>query len=134
MESSVEAGTSRFAYIQGLKSAVKTGTSQVKIAGTHTYAHIGWLIGFAPVQAPKIAFCIMIEQKDLTENFWEVTFVGPSPAKYYNFVSIKALFPSLRMDKIHLNQRNRYFFTQLNFHSVLPRYENLGLLQNHIMS
>ncbi len=85
MESSVEAGTSRFAYIQGLKSAVKTGTSQVKIAGTHTYAHIGWLIGFAPVQAPKIAFCIMIEQKDLTENFWGSHVCGPVAREILQF-------------------------------------------------
>ena len=42
--------------------AVKSGTAQIKVKGHSEYWHIGWLIGFAPVNDPKIAFCIQIEQ------------------------------------------------------------------------
>lgn len=43
--------------------AVKSGTAQIKIKGHSEFWHIGWLIGFAPVDNPKVAFCIQIEQE-----------------------------------------------------------------------
>ncbi|MDR1254715.1 MAG: hypothetical protein LBJ78_01650 [Puniceicoccales bacterium] len=85
LEKAVESGTSRFSRVQGLKSAVKTGTSQVKIAGTNRYAHVGWLIGFAPSQQPKIAFSVVIEQEDLIEEFWGSRVCGPIAQKFLQF-------------------------------------------------
>ena len=57
-------------YINFMPTAIKTGTAQVKIANEDKHKHIGWMVGFAPVKNPQIAFCIEIEQDDSTDNFW----------------------------------------------------------------
>lgn len=77
MEASAEQGTAHLASIANVKSALKTGTAQIKISGTQRYMHIGWLVGFAPSQNPQIAFCVMVEQDDEQENFWGSHVCGP---------------------------------------------------------
>lgn len=57
-------------YVHGISTAIKSGTAQVKIAGENVYTHIGWMMGFAPADQPKIAFCIEIEQEGVGNNFW----------------------------------------------------------------
>ena len=57
-------------YINFVPTALKTGTAQVKIAGEDGYRHIGWTIGFAPIDNPQIAFCVEIEQDNTDNIFW----------------------------------------------------------------
>ena len=57
-------------YIKGIPTAIKTGTAQIKTAGENSYTHIGWMIGFAPINDPKIAFCIELEQEGTGDGFW----------------------------------------------------------------
>ncbi|MDP1853560.1 MAG: penicillin-binding protein 2 [Candidatus Omnitrophota bacterium] len=49
-------GTAHILDMPGLRVAGKTGTAQVSRGLSH-----GWFIGFAPVNKPKIAFCVFIE-------------------------------------------------------------------------
>ncbi len=70
MESSVEEGTSRFTYIKDIRIAGKSGTSQVKVKNSSHFKHIGWFIGFAPIEKPQIALAVMIEQTNINEIFW----------------------------------------------------------------
>lgn len=57
-------------YFPRLSTAIKTGTAQIKMAGKNQYTHIGWLVGFAPVKNPQIAFCVEVEQDGFGNNFW----------------------------------------------------------------
>ena len=57
-------------YISLVPTALKTGTAQVKVAHTDRYTHIGWMSGYAPIDNPKIAFCIQIEQDGTDDDFW----------------------------------------------------------------
>jgi penicillin-binding protein 2 len=56
-------------YLPDFKVAIKTGTAQVKAAGG-LYTHIGWMVGFTPIENPQIAFCIAIEQETTEKGFW----------------------------------------------------------------
>ncbi len=72
-------------YIHSILTAVKTGTAQVKISGTDKYKHIGWMIGFAPIKNPQIAFCIEIEQDGIGDNFWGGQTCAPISQKILNY-------------------------------------------------
>ncbi len=52
-------GTGRLAAVDGLRIAGKTGTAQFRADGESL--NLAWFIGFAPVEAPEIAICVMIE-------------------------------------------------------------------------
>lgn len=52
----VESGTGRAAKIKGIRVAGKTGTAE----NPHGEPH-AWFIGFAPVEAPKIAIAVIVE-------------------------------------------------------------------------
>ena len=69
-------------YINFIPTAVKTGTAQVKTTGENKYKHIGWMIGFAPVKNPKIAFCIEIEQDNVGNDFWGGQMCAPIAQKF----------------------------------------------------
>jgi penicillin-binding protein 2 len=56
MIGAVEAGTAKNAHIQGMTVAGKTGTSQNKKGDDHSI-----FIGFAPVENPKIAIAVFVE-------------------------------------------------------------------------
>jgi len=60
MESAVSnQGTARFAMVDGIRIAGKTGTAQVKRpSGKITLA---WFLGFAPVEDPQIAIAVVME-------------------------------------------------------------------------
>ena len=51
-----EGGTALTARVPGISIAGKTGTAQNPHGDTHA-----WFIGFAPVEHPKIAICVLIE-------------------------------------------------------------------------
>jgi len=60
MERVTLSGTARRAcQIEGLRIAAKTGTAQVrKLEGT---IELAWIVGFAPVENPQVAFAVLIE-------------------------------------------------------------------------
>jgi penicillin-binding protein 2 len=61
MESVMErGGTAASSSIPGLRIAGKTGTSQIKRRGEMKLN--AWFIGFAPVENPKIAVCVFVEE------------------------------------------------------------------------
>ena len=72
-------------YIKNISSAVKSGTAQVKIANEDKYKHIGWIIGFAPVKNPQVAFCVEVEQNDIGNNFWGGQTCAPIAQKLLNY-------------------------------------------------
>ena len=56
MEDAVDNGTGRAARIEGVRVAGKTGTAEVPGAAPHA-----WFVGFAPVDAPRIAVAVVVE-------------------------------------------------------------------------
>lgn len=58
-------------YVPFIPTGIKTGTAQVKASGgKDRYTHIGWMVGFAPFDDPKIAFCVEVEQEEIGDGFW----------------------------------------------------------------
>jgi cell division protein FtsI/penicillin-binding protein 2 len=60
----VENGTGKLARIEGIRVAGKTGTAQ-KIGSDGRYVHdrfVASFIGFAPVDNPRIAICIVVDE------------------------------------------------------------------------
>ncbi|MDD2400742.1 MAG: penicillin-binding transpeptidase domain-containing protein [Clostridia bacterium] len=51
-------GTGRKAWLEGIGSAGKTGTAQININGKV----IAWFVGFAPLEEPRIAIAVMVEE------------------------------------------------------------------------
>lgn len=56
----VEEGTGQAANLPGIQVAGKTGTAQVGVVGSNITQP--WFVGFAPVQAPKVAVAVTIER------------------------------------------------------------------------
>lgn len=52
-------GTGRMAAVPNLRIAGKTGTAQFRADGQNI--NLAWFIGFAPVDDPRIAICVLIE-------------------------------------------------------------------------
>lgn len=60
-------GTAKFAIINGINIAGKTGTAQInKKEGN---LELAWFVGFAPVENPKIAVVALVEGQNLNESF-----------------------------------------------------------------
>ncbi len=67
MEQCVQIGTGRFARVDGLRIAAKTGTAQRRTAkGT---IELAWMIAFAPVQNPQIAIAVILESQEPDANY-----------------------------------------------------------------
>ena len=49
-------GTAHNAYVEGIRAAAKTGTAQVGRGEPH-----GWIVGFAPVERPRLSFAVFLE-------------------------------------------------------------------------
>jgi penicillin-binding protein 2 len=52
-------GTGRMAAVPGLRIGGKTGTAQFRADGQNI--NLAWFIGFAPIDDPRIAVCVLIE-------------------------------------------------------------------------
>ena len=62
-----DGGTGKLCRIPGLRIAGKTGTAQRRVKeGT---IEIAWFVGFAPVEKPEVAFCVVIEGDTPDENY-----------------------------------------------------------------
>ena len=73
-------------YIKRIPTAIKTGTAQIKVAQENgKYTHIGWLVGFAPIKNPQIAFCIEIEQAGIGNDFWGGQICAPIAQHFLDF-------------------------------------------------
>jgi len=73
LENVVESGTASALQIPGVRVAGKTGTAELgDSAGTHA-----WIIGFAPVEAPRVAIAVIIEGDDLTGELTGGAVAGP---------------------------------------------------------
>jgi peptidoglycan glycosyltransferase len=62
MEAVVRAGTGTNGQIPGVRVAGKTGTAETGVAGTNTT----WFICFAPVEKPKVAIAVVVENQNGT--------------------------------------------------------------------
>lgn len=74
LESVVENGGGKNAYIEGYHVGGKTGTAQVYVDGkVSTDMHIGSFIGFAPMDDPRIAVLMIVDRADLRPDYGSVT-------------------------------------------------------------
>ncbi|MDP1579133.1 MAG: penicillin-binding transpeptidase domain-containing protein [Candidatus Didemnitutus sp.] len=67
MEQCVQIGTGRFARVDGLRIAAKTGTAQRRTAGGTI--ELAWMIAFAPVENPQIALAVILESQEVDANY-----------------------------------------------------------------
>ena len=67
MELTSQSGTGRKIKIPGLRIAAKTGTAQVTVKGDPM--ELAWCLAFAPIEAPKVAVVVMVEEVDVSERF-----------------------------------------------------------------
>jgi penicillin-binding protein 2 len=67
MELTSISGTGRRIQIPGLKIAAKTGTAQVTVKGEPM--ELAWCLTFAPLDNPKVAVVVVVEEVDSSERF-----------------------------------------------------------------
>ncbi|MBQ3574378.1 MAG: PASTA domain-containing protein, partial [Clostridia bacterium] len=74
LEGVVANGGGKNAQVAGYRVGGKTGTAQVYVDGVvSTDKHIGSFIGFAPVDDPKIAVLVIVEEADVAVDYGSVT-------------------------------------------------------------
>ena len=74
LEMVVEEGGGKNAYIEGYRIGGKTGTAQVYKDGVvSSETHIGSFIGFAPIDDPKVAVLVIVDEADKASDFGSVT-------------------------------------------------------------
>ncbi len=67
MIDAVESGTARNAGLPGVDIAGKTGTAQVPTRAGRL--HMGWFVGYAPVEDPRIAIAVLVEGTHPDDNY-----------------------------------------------------------------
>lgn len=75
MELTSQMGTGRRIQIPGLPIAAKTGTAQVTVKGAPM--ELAWCLAFAPIDQPKVAVIVMVEEVDISERFQGGTTATP---------------------------------------------------------
>jgi len=74
LEGVVANGGGKNAQVAGYRVGGKTGTAQVYVDGVvSTDKHIGSFIGFAPVDNPRIAVLVIVEEADVAVDYGSVT-------------------------------------------------------------
>ena len=74
LEGVVREGGGRNAYIEGYRIGGKTGTAQVYVDGVvSSSTHIGSFIGFAPIDNPRIALLVIVDEADKSPDYGSVT-------------------------------------------------------------
>ena len=74
LEGVVAEGGGKNAAIPGYRIGGKTGTAQVYVDGVvSSDRHIGSFLGFAPIDDPKIAVLVIVEEADVAIDFGSVT-------------------------------------------------------------
>ena len=75
MEMCIEEGTGKLVKVPGIRIGGKTGTAEVTIEGRDST--LAWFVGFAPMEDPQIAVCVMIEGTQPGDNFHGGSTAGP---------------------------------------------------------
>ena len=74
LEGVVKEGGGKNAAIAGYRIGGKTGTAQVYVDGVvSSDKHIGSFVGFAPIDDPRIAVLVIVEEADVPIDFGSVT-------------------------------------------------------------
>ena len=74
LEGVVKNGGGKNASVPGYRIGGKTGTAQVYVDGVvSTDKHIGSFLGFAPIDDPKVAVLVIVEEADVAVDFGSVT-------------------------------------------------------------
>ncbi len=74
LEDVVTLGGGKNAYIPGYRVGGKTGTAQVYVDGVvSSDTHIGSFMGFAPMDNPRIAILVIVEEADVAIDFGSQT-------------------------------------------------------------
>ena len=74
LEDVVTYGGGRNAYIEGYRIGGKTGTAQVYVDGVvSSRTHIGSFLGFAPMDAPRIAVLLIVDEANVPVDYGSVT-------------------------------------------------------------
>jgi penicillin-binding protein 2 len=68
MELAVQKGTAKRMYMNTVRIASKTGTAQVKIKNGEM--HVVWSISFAPIEDPRIAIAVVVEEATEEDHYW----------------------------------------------------------------
>jgi len=77
MRGVVTSGTATSLSNLGFSVAGKTGTAEVDNVGNNT-----WFVGFAPVDNPKIAICVLIENSEKSSSYTAVPIAGQVLSAY----------------------------------------------------
>jgi penicillin-binding protein 2 len=75
MERCVVSGTGRSMQLPNVSIAAKTGTAQVFVDGKEE--NLAWVIAFAPVQRPKIAVAVVVEDIGSSDPIYGGSTAGP---------------------------------------------------------
>jgi penicillin-binding protein 2 len=68
LESVVLSGTGKRAASETLRIAGKTGTAQVRLHGRKR--NVAWFVGFAPIENPKVAIAVEIQEQEDDDSFY----------------------------------------------------------------
>ncbi len=68
MELAVQKGTASRMKLEGIRIASKTGTAQVKIKNGEM--HVVWSVAFAPIEDPRIAIAVVVEEATEEDHYW----------------------------------------------------------------
>jgi penicillin-binding protein 2 len=71
MEQCYQLGTAKFAHVDGLSGAAKTGTAQ------KGRIDLAWTIAFAPLEDPRIAIAVVLEGAELDTSFGGGLYAAP---------------------------------------------------------
>ncbi|MDR0590624.1 MAG: penicillin-binding protein 2 [Puniceicoccales bacterium] len=79
----IDSGTGKFARLDEVILAGKSGTSQVWERGEKR--NVAWFIGFAPVDSPQIAVAIAVQEQTAEDNYYGGKTAAPIARQILNF-------------------------------------------------
>jgi penicillin-binding protein 2 len=83
LQSVVDSGTGRSAKLDRVTLAGKSGTAQVWERGEKR--NVAWFVGFAPVENPKVAIAIAIQEQSKYDNYYGGKTAAPIARQILNF-------------------------------------------------
>lgn len=106
MELSTKIGTGKRIQIPNVRIAAKSGTAQLTVrANKQDEKDLAWCIAFAPIEDPKIAVCVLIEEVDTQDRFQGGTTACPLAKKVIearlNALKNQNVVPSVLNPVIH---------------------------------
>ncbi|MDR1591035.1 MAG: penicillin-binding protein 2 [Puniceicoccales bacterium] len=83
LQSVINSGTGRLAKLDRATLAGKSGTAQVWDHGEKR--NVAWFIGFAPVENPKVAIAIAVQEQSQNDNYYGGKTAAPIARQILNF-------------------------------------------------